>query len=71
MKKNPGPKHQHLKGFIGEKATLHLNDGSTIMCVKIQHITNGKLFYKAKHEVNSVPLSKIEYATPVIDYDNI
>ena len=71
MKKNPGPKHQHLNRFIGEKATLHLTDNSAIMNVKVQHITNGKLFYKAKHEINSVPLSKIKYATPVIDYDNL
>jgi len=70
-KNNSGPKHQHLKAFIGTRATLHLKDNSVIMNIKIDHMENGWLFYKAHHKINSLPLNKVGYATPAIDYNNI
>jgi hypothetical protein len=41
------------------------------MNIKIDHMENGWLFYKAHHKINSLPLNKVGYATPAIDYNNI
>jgi len=58
----------HIKANIGKTVNLHLKNDSVLPCVELLHITNKRLFYKAKRKVDSVFLREVDYAKEVVPY---
>jgi len=58
----------HIKANMGKTVNLHMKDSSVLSCVELLHVTNKRLFYKAKRKVNSVCLREVDYAKEIVPY---
>jgi hypothetical protein len=70
----------NAKSLIGKTVNLHLKDGCTIVNVKVLHVINQKLTYKAAKPNNlfmkkplpfSIPITQIKYIEPIQLYPEI